>query len=183
MARSDIDRMSNLGFRMMTATFAVFDFFYPRIDKRMQKFGVTKGLTVVDYGCGPGRYTLRFSKLVGESGKVYAVDVHELAVEAVKRKIEGRGLKNVVPVLARGYDSGLPQDLADMIFALDMFFGVSDPTAFLGELQRISKPDGLLILDDGHQSRATTKDKLLSSGYWSILEESKDHLKCLPIQK
>jgi ubiquinone/menaquinone biosynthesis C-methylase UbiE len=135
-------------------------------------------MTVVDYGCGPGRYTTRFAQLVGEEGRVYAVDIHELAVEAVKRKITELGLRNVEPVLAGGYDSRLPDQVADIVCALDIFFGIQEPTPFLGELRRITKPDGLLIIDDGHQPRRETLRKLLDSGHWVVVEESKDHLKC-----
>jgi ubiquinone/menaquinone biosynthesis C-methylase UbiE len=101
--RRESEKMSNLSFRLMNLTFRVVDFFYPYIDKRVKDFGIRKGMTVVDCGCGPARYTARFERLVGETGKVYAVDIHGLAIEAVKRKIEKCGLGNVVPVLVSGY--------------------------------------------------------------------------------
>jgi ubiquinone/menaquinone biosynthesis C-methylase UbiE len=134
----------------------------------------------VDYGCGPGRYTMRFSKLVGETGRVYAVDIHQLAVEAVKRKIAEYQLRNVVPVLASGYDSTLPEHTADVVCALDMFFAIQQPAEFLGELKRITRQDGMLIIDDGHQPRAVTRKNILASGHWVIAEETRDHLKCRP---
>jgi ubiquinone/menaquinone biosynthesis C-methylase UbiE len=164
----------------MTSTFHIIDFFYPRVDKRVQTFGIQPGMTVVDYGCGPGRYTTRFARLVGDTGKVYAVDIHTLAVEAVQKKIERYNLGNVEPVLARGYDSTLPDGVADVVCALDMFFAIREPSALLGELKRITKPDGLLVLDDGHQPREETKRKLREAGYWVIVEETRDHLKCRP---
>lgn len=181
MAFSDTDRMPDFAFRMMSATMALKDRLFPTIDKRVAAFGIHEGMTVVDYGCGPGRYTVPFARLVGETGRVYAVDIQELAIEAVKRKIEKNGLRNVVPVLARGYDSGLPDHCADMVCALDMFFGLREPTTFLREVHRITKPDGVLILDDGHQSRAATLRKLEAAGCWRIIEATPDHLKCVPL--
>jgi ubiquinone/menaquinone biosynthesis C-methylase UbiE len=179
--RRSTERMPDVAFRWMTRIFTIVDFFYPYIDQRVQDFGVREGMTVVDYGCGPGRYTTRLAALVGETGMVYAVDIHELAIEAVESKIARLGLQNVKPVLASGYDCGLEDGIADVVCALDMFFGVKDPTAFLGELKRIAKPDATLVIDDGHQSRQETKQKINASGYWRIVEESKDHLKCKPI--
>jgi len=61
-----------------------------------------------------------------------------------------------------------------------MFFGIKRPTEFLAELKRITKNDGRLVIDDGHQSRSKTKTKILASGLWDIIEETKDHLKCKP---
>lgn len=172
------ERMSNLSFRMMTLFFRIVDLFYPHVARRVSRFGLEEGMTVVDYGCGPGRYTVVFARVVGEQGKVFAVDIHELAIEAVRKEILKRGLGNVEPVLARGYDSTLPDQVADRVLALDMFFGIREPTPFLAELKRLTKPDGLLIIDDGHQSRQTTREKVLASELWDIVQETPDHLKC-----
>lgn len=179
--RRGSEGMSDFSFRGMELIFKVVDFVYPYIDKRVQRFGIQPGMTVVDYGCGPGRYTTRFAYLVGERGQVFAVDIHELAIEELKNKIEKQGLKTVTPVLAKGYDSGIPDGVADIVCAIDMFFAINDPTIFLEELRRITNPQGFLIIDDGHQSRSETKRKIAASGYWEVIEESKDHLKCKPL--
>jgi ubiquinone/menaquinone biosynthesis C-methylase UbiE len=172
------DTMSGSSFRLMSAVFTVFDFFFPYLDKRISTFGVKEGMVLVDYGCGPGRYTTRLARLVGPAGKVYGVDVQPLAIEAVRWKTERLGLSNVEPVLATGHDSGLASGIADMIFAIDMFFWVHEPSRFLDELRRLAKPTAVLIIDDGHQSRARTKEKLCAAGQWTIVEETGDHLKC-----
>ena len=177
---SDSERMSDTNFRFMVILFNVFDFLFPMIDWRVKKFGIEKGKTIVDYGCGPERYTARFAKLVGEKSKVYAVDIHELAIETVKTMSARQGLKNVVPVLAKGYHADIPDHIADMICAIDMFFIIKDPTSFLCELKRLAKPDGILIIDDCHQRRSTTRKKIEESGCWEILEATRDHLKCKP---
>jgi len=172
------EKMSDMSFHMMTFLFKVVDFLCPHINKRVRKFGIKEGMTVVDYGCGPGRYAVKFAELVGENGRVYAVDIHELAIEAVKKKIRRDNLRNIEPTLIQGYDSTLPGDIADVICAVDMFFIIKRPTEFLAELKRIIKSDGTLIIDDGHQPRSVTKAKILNSGLWDIVEETPDHLKC-----
>jgi ubiquinone/menaquinone biosynthesis C-methylase UbiE len=175
------ERMSDTSFNLMSLTFKVWDFFFPYIDRRVKGFGLRPGMSVVDYGCGPGRYTERLAKLVGETGEVYAVDIHEMAIEAIRRKADQHAWRNVVPLLASGYNSGVPDHVADVVCALDMFFIIKQPTEFLAELKRIAKTDGLLIIDDGHQPRQATKQKILESRHWSIVEETSDHLKCKPI--
>jgi ubiquinone/menaquinone biosynthesis C-methylase UbiE len=172
--------MSDLSFRMMVVLFGIVDFFNPYVGKRARSFGIAEGMTVVDYGCGPGRYTVHFAQIAGRTGKVYAVDIQPLAVETVRRKAAGRSLSNVEPMLARGYDSGLPDRVADMVFAIDMFFSVPEPTQFLAELRRIIKDDGTLVIDDGHQPRRVTKEKIAASGLWRIHEETGDHMRCKP---
>ena len=171
------EKMSDLAFRMMEVAFKVIDFIYPYIKRRVEKFAVEKGMTVVDYGCGPGRYATRFAELVGEKGKVYAVDVHELAIEGVRKRMGKYNISNIEPVLIEGYDSTLPDSIADVVCAIDMFFIIKKPTEFLAELNRITKSDGKLVIDDGHQSRSVTKTKILDSGFWEIVEETKELLK------
>ena len=175
-------RMSDASLRLMSLFMNVQDFLYPHyIDMRVRTFGITEGMIVVDYGCGPGRYTVRFSKLVGDKGKVYAVDIQDLAIRAVDKKIEKHNLKNVKPVLAEGYHSGLPDHVADRVTAIDMFRSVREPVVFLSEIHRITKKDGLLVIDDGHQPRKTTKEKIVSSHLWEIVKETPDHLKYRPL--
>ena len=61
--------MSNMGFRLMSLIFDLVDLVHPYIDRRVTTFGIREGMTVVDYGCGPGRYTTRFAQLVGERAR------------------------------------------------------------------------------------------------------------------
>ena len=174
------ERMSNVSFRMMVLFFDIIDFVYPHVARRAERFGIGAGMTVVDYGCGPGRYTLNFAKLVGEEGKVYALDIHELAIETVKKRMAKRNLRNVQPILIEGYSSTLPDGTADVVCAIDMFFIIKSPAEFLAELKRITKRNGILVIDDGHQPRSSTRQKILDSGLWDIFEETPDHLKCKP---
>ncbi|MCK9151055.1 class I SAM-dependent methyltransferase [Methanobacterium alcaliphilum] len=176
------EKMSNTSFRFMNLTFKIMDFIHPYIKKRVKTFDIKSGMTVVDYGCGPGRYTTEFANLVGKDGKVYGADIHDLAVNHTKEKAHNMGLNNVETVLVKGYDCPLSDEVADRVCALDMFFMIREPNKFLNELNRITKEDGLLIIDDGHQKRIKTLEKINDSGYWEIMEETNDHLKCKPIK-
>ena len=177
------ERMSDKSFKGMTFTFKVVDAIFPYISRRIKKFDIKKGMTIVDYGCGPGRYSIRFAREVGPEGKVYAVDIHEMAIQAVEEKIRKYGLKNIETKLAKGYennvyDTGIQNETADMVCAIDMFFIIKKPTDFLKEIKRILKKDGILVIDDGHQSRELTKKKISESGVFKITQETRDHLEC-----
>ena len=177
---NETERMPNIAFRMMSLFLEIRDFFCS-FEERVDKFGIKKGFTVVDYGCGPGRYIKKVSQLVGANGKVYAADIHELAINTVREKIDKYNLKNVEPVLTNGYSCNIADHTADVIYALDMFHMIKDPVPFLKELHRLLKKDGFLIIDDGHQPRNKAKTKINNSKVWNITKESKDHLRCTPI--
>lgn len=170
--------MPDWAFRAMAWWFRMIDRFSPRKD-RLAAFGIREGNTVVDYGCGPGRHLEEASKRVGPAGRVYAVDIHDLAIEQVRETVREKGLGNVTPVLAQGYSVDLPDGVADLVYALDMFHGVANPVAFLAEIRRITAEGGVLILEDGHQPRSRTEEKLTLSPHWRIDREEKDFLRCV----
>jgi ubiquinone/menaquinone biosynthesis C-methylase UbiE len=164
-------KMSDLEFRVMQGLMKLVDVVHPHVPVIAKSFGIQPGMTIVDYGCGPGRYAVEFSRLVGESGKVYAVDLLALAMEETEKRLRKNRLKNVTLKLAQDYDSGIPKGAADVICAVDMFHHV-DPVKFLQEADRIAKPEGLLILSGGHLSRASIKKAVSASGLWDLVEEN-----------
>ncbi len=54
--------------------------------RRLKDIPLKERMAVVDYGCGPGRYTLPIARVVGPKGKAFAVDIQPLAISTVKRK-------------------------------------------------------------------------------------------------
>jgi ubiquinone/menaquinone biosynthesis C-methylase UbiE len=178
---NEIERMPDFAFRMMKILFDVYYFFRP-VRKYLQEFGIRQGFTVVDYGCGTGAFIRDTSSMVGDSGTVYAIDIHEIAISSAEKIISKHNLSNVRPVLTDGTRSSLPDETADLVFALDMFHMVKDAGSFLKELNRITKKEGTLIIEDGHQPRSASKEKILKSGCWEIIGEKKRFLKCIPVK-
>ena len=171
------DRMPDWTFRMMTSAFRIIDLFRNPAHF-LNEFDIEPGMTIVDYGCGPGRYVPKASALVGPTGKVIAADVHELAIKSVNRQVKKWKLNNVETTLVKNNKVPVPDQSADMILALDMFHMVSESGAFFNELNRIIKTSGVLILEDGHQPRSESKEKVLKSGLWKIIEENNRYMKC-----
>ena len=97
---NNMDGKPNVAFRIMSLMFIIRDRFLSPWSL-LDEFGIERGQTVVDYGCGPGSYLRRACELVGSEGKVFAVDIHELAIKAVKRRIKKEHLSNVTAVQKR----------------------------------------------------------------------------------
>ncbi len=180
-AKKDV-AMPNIAFRIMSGIFWIMDLFKP-VAKNIDEFNIVEGSTIMDYGCGPGRHIKRAAELVGTSGLVYAVDIHELAISSVQEIIEKYTLKNVATVLSDGSNIDLDDDSLDLIYALDMFHMVKNPDILLKELNRLSKKTGVLFLEDGHQPRSLARKKILDSGLWEIVNEQKKYVKCSPLHK
>ena len=88
------ENIPNFFFRIMSSIFKVRDTFSP-IDDRIDNVGIKEGDTVIDYGCGPGSYIKKASTLIGDSGTLYAIDIHPMAIKAVEKKINKYKLNNV----------------------------------------------------------------------------------------
>jgi ubiquinone/menaquinone biosynthesis C-methylase UbiE len=83
--------------------------------------------------------------------------------------------------LAEGYPTPIADETADVIYALDMFHMVEQPTAFLAELSRLLKPGGTIMIEDGHQPRSETVQKIAEAGMLRVIQENAFHVKCKKI--
>lgn len=172
------EHIPNVFFSLMSFTMKLTDVFGNHSKKNFQTLNLQEGQIVVDYGCGPARYIKNASETVGPKGKVFAVDIHPMAVDNVNRKIEKHGLKNVEAVQANGYSCSIKKNTADIVYALDMFHMIENPTELLTELARIVKPNGKVIIEDGHQPRSKTIGKIENSNLFTILKQNKNHVVC-----
>jgi len=176
---NEMDRMPGWAFKMMAFLFNITDLLKSP-EGKLDALDIRKGQTVVDWGCGTGRYLKQAAGSVGENGIVYAVDIHPLALEAATGVARKYNLRNVHPVITDGKSVAIASRSADIVYALDMFHMVREPNSFLKELCRITKPDGVLYLEDGHQPRAVAKEKINHSGCWEIISETRAYMKCTP---
>ena len=115
--------------------------------KLLRAAGLKPGQKVLEVGCGPGFFTIHAAKIVGEEGFVYAVDVHPLAIERVKEKIEREGIKNITPILANASDTGLPDRSIDLAFLFGLQYIAGGLGNVIAEIQRTLKDGGVLSFE------------------------------------
>jgi len=140
--------MSNFDFQFMSVGYKFRDLFLPR-KNILKEVGIKPGFYVLDYGCGPGSYIIPLAELVGESGKIYALDIHPLAIQKVKDIASKKQLANVETILS-DCQTGLPDNTLDALLLYDAFHHLSAPEAVLKELHRVLKPGGTLSFSDHH---------------------------------
>jgi ubiquinone/menaquinone biosynthesis C-methylase UbiE len=140
--------------------------------KRLDRLGIKEGQTVLDFGCGPGRYTITAAKIVGETGRVYALDIHPLAMKSVRKKVEKEGLSNIETILS-DRDTGLADESVDVILLYDTLHEIHDKRALLEELHRVLKRDGLFSVDDHHLKGEKAIEVVEKDGLYSLRERDK----------
>jgi ubiquinone/menaquinone biosynthesis C-methylase UbiE len=158
--------MPNVAFNVMSSMFKVMDVFRSS-DGLLGEIKIRAGYTLLDYGCGPGRYEPLLSEQVGPWGTVYALDIHPLAVRKVEKLAEDRGSTNVETILS-ACETGLSGESVDVVLLLDIFHMLSEPERVLAELHRVLKPGGLLACSIHHVSEEEAIEQIVATGLFEL---------------
>ncbi len=161
----------NFAFNMMSYMFKLRDLVSPR-EQVLREVGIQPGFRVLDYGCGPGGYLVGVAELVGRSGKIYALDIHPLAVRRVQSIAEKKQLTNVETIRSN-CGTGLPDNGVDIVLLYDVFHALNDPQAVLAELHRVLKKNGTLSFNDHHLDEDTIISGVTSSQLFRLARKGK----------
>ena len=115
------------------------------IGEFLEDLGLEAGMTLVEYGCGPGLVALQAAVMVGPSGKVYGVDIHEGMVSLVNSRATEAGLTNVTALLKDGPTAPLPCGVANLVTCFLVFHYMdshADRQELADDLARLIKPGG-----------------------------------------
>lgn len=104
------------------------------------------GLTVADVGAGDGRYSAFLADAVGASGAVYATEVDEDSLDAIRKSVSGRD--NVTVIQGKHDSTELPAACCDRILLRRVYHHFEDPTAMLASLRASLKPGGIIAVVD-----------------------------------
>lgn len=160
--------LSNIAFNGMSFLFKIRDLIVPR-RMVLEEAGLTLGDRVLDYGCGPGAYIPDAAEMVGESGKVYALDVHPLAIKRVQSIARRRGLANVETIQSN-CRTGLPNESLDMVLLYDVFHMLEKPRAVLAELYRVLKAKGTISFSDHHMKHEDIVAGMTDGGLFVLVD-------------
>ncbi len=107
---------------------------------------IEEGQTVADLGCGPGFFTIPMARLVGESGRVIAVDLQQGMLDRLMRAAERAGVAaRVQPHKCEADAIGVSEPV-DLALAFYMVHEVPDVERFLGEVAEMLKPSGRFLI-------------------------------------
>ncbi len=107
---------------------------------------VHQGCTALDIGCGMGHFTFGMAKMVGDHGRVIAVDIQEPMLERVRRRARHQGLTERL-ILHKGDVEGLEMNgQVDFALAFWMVHEVPDQLAFFRAVKNLLKPDGRFLV-------------------------------------
>jgi ubiquinone/menaquinone biosynthesis C-methylase UbiE len=111
------------------------------------------GQEVLDFGCGSGTYTIPAGKLVGEAGRVYALDVSVTALDRMEKRACEEGLKNIMRIDASGDGNiQLEDETLDHILLIDVLQEIENREALFDEVYRTLKAGGIMTVYPMHMA-------------------------------
>jgi len=112
----------------------------------LASLGIRGGETVCDLGCGNGFYTLPLAAIVGQQGRILAVDIQREMLSLLRVRAEESQLENIEPILGTPTDPRLPAGQVDLVLLVDVYHEFSDPEPMLRAIHRCLKPTGRVAL-------------------------------------
>lgn len=101
---------------------------------------VNEGMTVMDIGCGMGYFTIALAEIVGDNGRVIAVDLQQQMLDIMLKRASRKGLdKRITPHRTDTVILGVKTPL-DFVLAFWMIHEVPDPDNFFSQIVPLLKP-------------------------------------------
>ena len=100
--------------------------------------------TAVSPTCRASFAPVRLARAVGPNGWVYAEDIQPQMIEAIERRVQREGLKNVRTVLGSPVDPKLPAGSLDAVLIVDAYHEIEQPVTLLRNVARALKRSGTI---------------------------------------
>lgn len=153
--------------------------------------GLKAGQVVADVGAGTGLFTRMFSRAVGPTGKVYAVDISDEFVKHIEKVAQQQKMDNIVGVVCKPDSAELPPNSVDLAFICDTYHHFEFPHKTMRSIHQALKPHGQVVLIDFRRIPGVSSDwtlghvragqevfaKEIADAGFKQVEEKKDLLK------
>lgn len=136
---------------------------------------IMKGNKIADIGSGGGYFTIRFAKLVGDEGHIYAIDTNSEFLKYIKLQADKNDLKNITTIQADDDKPKLPKEKLDYIFLRNVYHHIPNRLKYLQILGEGLGKDGKIIIIEHNGSGYLNFNKLF--GHYIKPEIIKNEMK------
>lgn len=111
----------------------------------LQNMGIDIDDSIADIGAGSGYHVFRMAQ-IAKDGHIYAVDIQEEMLVALREKKEKNALKNVTVVKGSEQGVNLPENSVSKVLMVDVYHEFEYPVEMLASIRKALKPDGKVFL-------------------------------------
>ncbi|HYN06066.1 MAG TPA: methyltransferase domain-containing protein [Vicinamibacterales bacterium] len=119
---------------------------WQKVPQILAAMNVRPGATVADIGAGDGFFTTRLARAVQSSGRVYAVDIDDSAIDRLRKRLQQDGIQNVIVVKGAPDSPNLPEGVIDAALIVNAYHEMDQHQSMLSALRRALKPEGRLVI-------------------------------------
>jgi predicted methyltransferase len=119
---------------------------YQRVPDIIAALGDVQGKRIADVAAGKGYLTKPLARAVGAGGRVFAVEIDEESLAAL-RVLARDSLQNLEVIASTATDPKLPSSI-DGVVILNSYHELSDYRAILAAIRSALKPGAMLVLVD-----------------------------------
>ncbi len=130
---------------------------WEKTEENMAKLPLKPGLHIADVGSGPGYFSFKFCDIVGETGKVYAIETNARHLEYLRDYKEKYGIHNLEVVTSSFEGIGLTPDIhVDIVYMCSLYHNVyaaftdEERDSFVGSIRHALNDGGKLIIVDNN---------------------------------
>lgn len=110
--------------------------------------GIQEGICVLEIGPGPGTFTIKAAKRVGEKGKVFAIDVQPAVISKLNSRLQKEKIANVITKVASAHELPFQDKTFDRVFMIAVLAEIPDKKKALLQIKRVLKDNGLLAIGE-----------------------------------
>ncbi len=126
----------------------------------LKQLRLNEKMTAADFGCGSGGWVIPLAKKL-EDGKVYAIDVLEEPLSALRAKMKLEKLNNIETIQANVEGLGgskLDDTSCDLVLMTNLLYQCDDKRAVLEEGKRVLKNKGTILIVDWKKDNPLTRE-------------------------
>lgn len=110
----------------------------------LKYFSVTKGMNILDYGCGSGRKSIDFAS---KSADIYAVDTDKKSLSILEKNILTKNIKNIATAkIDKNSSLQFKNSFFDRVILSEVLEHVDSPSTIIEEIYRVMKKGGILCV-------------------------------------
>ncbi len=157
------------------------------LDNKLRKFGqnprkllgkyIQPNMSILDFGCGPGFFSIEIAKMLNGSGKVFAVDLQEGMLNIVKEKIAANQLEDRIHLHQCSENKIGIDAKVDFVLAFYVIHEIPDKESFFREVKQLLNPAGKLLVVEPkfhvNRNAFTNMENLIQEVGFKIIERPK----------
>ena len=120
-------------------------------DGILKMIGLKAGMQAAHFGCGNGYFTFSAARILGEMGRIWAIDVQKGILDQIKKEARLENLPNVQTVwsdLEIVGATNIANQSLDIIFMINVLFQIKAKRSFFEEAKRLLKSGGSILVVD-----------------------------------